>query len=155
MNERPPLPPGRVGEQLDFLLEADRLKGVIRQTLVGDGSRAENTAEHSWHAALFALVLAEHARRPVDTSRVVAMLVVHDLVEIDAGDTYAYDDAGQATKVAREQAAADRIFGLLPPDQSAALRALCQGPKGRIRLHDRRLRQHPRQGCRQVLQAPG
>jgi putative hydrolases of HD superfamily len=124
MNERPPLPAGRLGEQLEFLLEADRLKGVLRQTLIGDGSRFENTAEHSWHAALYALVLAEHAREPVDTARVVAMLVVHDLVEIDAGDTYAYDEVGQTTKVERERAAADRVFGLLPPDQGTALRSL-------------------------------
>jgi putative hydrolase of HD superfamily len=124
VKEPPPLPPGRVSEQLDFLMEADRLKGVIRRTLVSDGSRFENTAEHSWHAALYALVLAEHAREPVDTARVVAMLVVHDLVEIDAGDTYAYDEVGLTTKVDRERAAADRVFGLLPPDQGTALRAL-------------------------------
>src|SRR5207237_2407214 len=84
----PPVPAGRVADQLRFLLEVDALKGVLRQTLVGDGSRRENTAEHSWHAALFALVLAEHAAEPVDAGRAVAMLLVHDLVEVDAGDTY-------------------------------------------------------------------
>jgi putative hydrolase of HD superfamily len=124
VNDGAPLPPGRVGEQLEFLLEADRLKGVDRQSLLADGSRMENTAEHSWHIALFALVLAEHAREAVDTGRVVAMLVVHDVVEIDAGDTPAYDVAGLATKVDRERAAADRLFGLLPPDQGTALRSL-------------------------------
>jgi putative hydrolase of HD superfamily len=120
----PPLPPGRVAEQVRFLLEADALKGVLRQTLVADGSRLENSAEHSWHAALFALVLAEHAAEPPDVGRVLAMLLVHDLVEVDAGDTFVYDDAGLATKAEREQAAADRLFGLLPADQAESLRAL-------------------------------
>lgn len=119
-----PLPPGRLADQLRFLLEADSLKGVLRRTLVGDGSRMENSGEHSWHAALFALVLAEYAEEAVDVSRVVAMMLVHDLVEIDAGDTYVYDDAGLATKAGRERAAADRVFGLLPADQGTALRDL-------------------------------
>jgi putative hydrolase of HD superfamily len=116
--------PGRLAAQLTFLLEADRLKLVERQTSVVGGSRRENTAEHSWHLALFALVLAEHADEPVDLHRVMAMVVLHDLVEIDAGDTFAYDDAAAVTKQAREQQAADRLFGLLPPDQGAELRAL-------------------------------
>lgn len=109
--------------QLEFLLEADRLKGIERMTRLIDGSRRENTAEHSWHLALFALVLHEHADEPVDLLRVITMLVVHDLVEIDAGDTFAYDTAGYEDKEAREQAAADRIFGLLPAEQAAELRA--------------------------------
>jgi len=120
----PPLPPGRLTGQVRFLLEADLLKSVLRRTLISDSSRYENSAEHSWHTALFALVLSEHAREPVDVSRVVAMLILHDLVEIDAGDTYVYDDAALATKATRERAAADRLFHLLPPDQAGGLRNL-------------------------------
>lgn len=119
-----PWPDGRLGAQLRFLLETDRLKGVLRQTVIADGSRHENSAEHSWQLALFAFVLAEHAPEPIDAGRVVSMLVVHDLVEIDAGDTYIYDQAAQATRAAREQAAADRLFGLLPADQGAVFRGL-------------------------------
>ena len=114
----------RLSAQLAFLLEADRLKQIERRSLITGSRRRENTAEHSWHLALFALVLAEHADDDVDLARVMAMVVLHDLVEIDAGDTYAYDDAGYATKVAREQLAADRLFGLLPDDQGAYLRGL-------------------------------
>ena len=114
----------RLSAQLAFLLEADRLKQIERQSLITGSRRRENTAEHSWHLALFALVLGEHADDDIDLARVVAMVVLHDLVEIDAGDTYAYDDAGYATKVAREQAAADRLFGLLPDDQGSHLRGL-------------------------------
>jgi len=123
----PPSPvpePGRLARQLAFLLEADRLKQVERQTDIIGGSRRENTAEHSWHLGLFALVLAEHADEPVDIARVLAMVLLPDLVEIDAGDTFAYDEAGYETKVAREQAAADRLFGLLPGEQGAELRAM-------------------------------
>jgi putative hydrolases of HD superfamily len=115
---------GRLADQLGFVLEVDRLKSVIRRGYVADGSRRENTAEHSWTLALMALVLAEHAAEPVDVAAVVRMVVIHDLVEVDAGDTYVYDDAGQASKDAREQAAADRLYGLLPADQGAELRAL-------------------------------
>ncbi|MEP6659339.1 MAG: HD domain-containing protein [Acidimicrobiales bacterium] len=114
----------RLSAQLAFLLEADRLKQIERQSLITGSRRRENTAEHSWHLALFALVLAEHADEDIDLARVVAMVVLHDLVEIDAGDTYAYDDAGYATKADREQQAADRLFGLLPPDQARYLRGL-------------------------------
>ncbi len=89
-----------------------------------DGSRLENSAEHSWQVAIFALVLAEHAAEPVDAARVVAMLLVHDLVEIDAGDTFVYDLAGRADQAERERRAADAIFGLLPEDQGRELRAL-------------------------------
>jgi putative hydrolases of HD superfamily len=117
-------PGERLGAQLDFLLAVDALKQVERRTRIVGGGRQENTAEHSWHLALFALVLAEHCDEPVDLGRVLAMAVVHDLVEVDAGDTFAYDVAGEAAKVEREQAAADRIFGLLPPEQGAQLRAL-------------------------------
>jgi 5'-deoxynucleotidase YfbR-like HD superfamily hydrolase len=114
----------RLSAQLAFLLEADRLKQIERRSLITGSRRRENTAEHSWHLALFALVLAEHADDDIDLARVVAMVVLHDLVEIDAGDTYAYDDAGYATKAAREQLAADRLFGLLPDDQATYLRGL-------------------------------
>jgi putative hydrolases of HD superfamily len=114
----------RLAGQLAFLVEIDRLKQVERMTLITGASRRENTAEHSWHLALLAMVLAEHANQPVDVAHVVRMLLVHDIVEVDAGDTFAYDTAGNATKVAREQAAADRLYGLLPADQHAELRAL-------------------------------
>lgn len=97
---------------------------MLRRTLLTDGSRRETSAEHSWHIALMAVLLAEHAPEGTDIGRVVRMLLVHDLVEIDAGDTFAYDDAGNVTRVERENAAADRIFGLLPPDQAGPLRAL-------------------------------
>lgn len=121
---RPPDGAHRLADQLGFLLEVDRLKSVIRRGYVADGSRRENTAEHSWTLALMAIVLAEHAVEPVDVARVVRMVVIHDLVEVDAGDTYVYDEPGRASKDAREQAAADRLYGLLPPDQGAELRAL-------------------------------
>ncbi|MCI0434061.1 MAG: HD domain-containing protein [Gemmatimonadetes bacterium] len=97
----------------------DRLKQVLRRTWLTDSSRQENSAEHSWHVALIAHLLAEHAPDRPDVSRVIRMLLVHDIVEIDAGDTFAYDAEGHAGKAARERAAADRIFGLLPADQAA------------------------------------
>lgn len=109
---------------MEFITAVDRLKGVLRRTSLIDGSRRENAAEHSWHVALMAAVLAEHAKVPVDVPRVVQMLLVHDLVEIDAGDTFCYDRAGMADKAARERAAAERLFGLLPPDQRDMVRAL-------------------------------
>jgi putative hydrolase of HD superfamily len=110
--------------RLAFLLEADRLKGVERRNDLIDGSRRENTAEHSWHLALFAVVLSGYANEPIDVLRVVTMVVLHDLVEIDAGDTFAYDVAGHEDKAEREQAAADRLYGLLPAGQAAELRAV-------------------------------
>lgn len=116
--------PERLVRQVEFLVEIDKLKGVLRRSYVLDASRLENTAEHSWHLAMMALVLAEHADAPADMTTVLKMLVVHDLVEIDAGDTFVYDTAGAATKDAREAAAADRIFALLPHDQGAELRRL-------------------------------
>jgi putative hydrolase of HD superfamily len=120
----PGWPEGRLADQLRFLIELDRLKQVLRRNRVDGGSRRENTAEHSWHLAMFALVLAEHAPEPVDLKRVVAMLLVHDIVEIDAGDTYIYDEVGRATQEQREERAADRLFGLLPEDQRDMLRGL-------------------------------
>lgn len=116
--------PERLTRQIEFLVEIDKLKGILRRSYVLDASRLENTAEHSWHLAMMALVLAEHADAPADMTTVLKMLVVHDLVEIDAGDTFVYDTAGAATKDAREAAAADRIFALLPPDQGSELRRL-------------------------------
>ena len=114
----------RLTRQLDFIIEVDRLKGVMRRSPLVDGSRPENTAEHSWHVALAALLLSGYANEPVDVARVVRMLLVHDIVEIDAGDTYAYDVSGNRDKVERELRAAARLFGLLPDDQAAEFRAL-------------------------------
>ncbi len=114
----------RLTRQLDFIIEADRLKSVMRRSPLVDGSRPENTAEHSWHVALAALLLSGYANEPVDVARVVRMLLVHDIVEIDAGDTYAYDVSGNRDKVERELRAAARLFGLLPDDQAAEFRAL-------------------------------
>ena len=111
--------------QLRFLLEADKLKGVLRQSTLLDASRKENSAEHSWHLALMALVLRDHAPTGTDLSRVTAMLLLHDLVEIDAGDLFLYAGAqAQARQEVAERAAADRIFALLPPPQAEAFRAL-------------------------------
>ena len=119
-----PWPPGRLGAQLRFFLETDRLKGILRQTRVAGGARRENSAEHSWQLALLALVLAEHAPTGLDGTRVLRMLLVHDLVEVDAGDTFVYDREAQAGKLERERVAADRLFGLLPDDQARDLRDL-------------------------------
>ena len=114
-----------LNSQLRFVVEADRLKSGQRRSLLNDGSRRENSAEHSWHLALMALALGEHAPPGTDLSRVSAMVVLHDLVEIDAGDLYVYaDEAAQQRQAVAERAAADRLFGLLPPEQGAALRAL-------------------------------
>ena len=114
----------RLARQLAFIAEIDRLKHVLRQTRLMDGSRRENDAEHSWHLAMMALVLAEHAPPGTDMARVVAMLLVHDLVEIDAGDTFLFDAAAVLDQAEREARAADRIFALLPHDQAQDMRAL-------------------------------
>ena len=121
----------RLARQLEFVLEVDRLKSVLRRTLLTDRSRHENSAEHSWHIALMAVVLAEHAAEEVDVARVVRMLLVHDVVEIDAGDTYVYDAVAAADKSEREERAAERLFGLLPADQAAEVRALWDEFEGR------------------------
>ncbi len=113
-----------LASQLRFLLEADRLKSVVRGNRLADGSRRENTAEHSWHISLFALVLASHAVERIDPLRVVSMLLIHDLVEIDCGDTPLFDEVGVATQAARETVAAHRLFGLLPTGQAAEFLAL-------------------------------
>ena len=110
---------------LAFFMELDRLKAVERRNHLADGSRRENTAEHSWHLGMAALVFAPYATESVDVGRAVAMALAHDIVEIDAGDTFAYDQgADAASKEERENAAADRIFGLLPPDLGPSFRAL-------------------------------
>ena len=113
----------RLHEQIEFLCAIDELKNVQRQTTLLDGSRRENSAEHSWHLALYAMVLAEYGGEDLDLCRVLRMVLVHDIVEIDAGDTYIYDEQGQETKEERERQAADRLFGLLPADQAGMLRA--------------------------------
>jgi putative hydrolases of HD superfamily len=118
-------PAARLAQQIEFIAECDKLKEVFRQTLNTQSRRAENDAEHSWHLCLCVLVLAEHANTPhLDVLRVLKMLIVHDLVEIDAGDTFAYDVAAMANQHEREAIAADRIFGLLPADQARDFRAL-------------------------------
>lgn len=114
----------RLEKQIQFLLEVEKVKKITRQTYIFDGSRQENDAEHSWSLALMAFLLSEHANERVDILRVMQMVIVHDLVEIDAGDTYAYDEAGNATKREREVKAAERIFGLLPEDQAMWMRDL-------------------------------
>src|SRR5689334_9637817 len=114
----------RLEQQLGFIKELDRLKGILRQSLLMDASRRENSAEHSWHLAAMAIVLSEHSASPVDLIHVVKMLLVHDVVEIDAGDTFAYDTVNVETQHAREQQAADRLFGMLPSEQASELRSL-------------------------------
>ncbi len=114
----------RLDAQLAFLSEIDRLKTVLRGTPIHDGSRRENSAEHSWHICLYALTLAEHAERPVNIHRVLLMLLLHDIVEIDAGDAPIHGDHDPEDLARRERIAADRLFGLLPPDQAATYRAL-------------------------------
>jgi putative hydrolase of HD superfamily len=114
----------RLRDQIRFILEIDKLKGILRRSYLVDESRRENSAEHSWHVAVMAVVLAEHANEPVDVGRVVRMLLVHDIVEVDAGDTFVYDTAGADAKAEREQRAAERLFGLLPGEQGDELRSL-------------------------------
>lgn len=131
----------RLKKQIEFLLEADKMKSLYRQTyIIADESRGasmrdfegddrefrrrENDAEHSFHLALFAMTLAEHSNVPVDVLKVMKMVLIHDIVEIDAGDTYCYDQAGNQTKRMREEKAADRLFGILPDDQRDEYRAL-------------------------------
>jgi putative hydrolases of HD superfamily len=115
----------RLERQIAFVREVDKLKTINRQTLLTDASRQENDAEHSWHLALMALVLGEYASSDaIELLHVIRLVLVHDLVEIDAGDTYCYDKAGHTDKAQRETTAAERIFNLLPPDQAAEVRAL-------------------------------
>jgi len=121
----------RLKKQMEFIIEVDKLKDIIRQTNLTNGERKENDAEHSWHLALMAVFLSEYAKEPVDVLQVIKMVLIHDLVEIDAGDTYLYDEAGNGTKAAREQKAAERIFNILPGDQAEELFQLWQEFEGR------------------------
>ena len=114
----------RLEQQLAFLMEIDKVKQVFRQNYLADGTRRENDAEHSWHIAIMAVLLKEYAQEDVDVLKVMTMVLIHDLVEIDAGDTYAYDENGAQTKREREVQAADRIFGMLPKDQGMYFRKL-------------------------------
>ena len=114
----------RLEQQIRFIVEIDKVKNVFRQTYLTDGKRKENDAEHSWHLAVMAVLLKEHMEEEVDVAKVMTMVLIHDLVEIDAGDTYAYDDKGAQAKREREVKAADRIFGLLPEDQGSYFRML-------------------------------
>lgn len=114
----------RLKQQMDFILEVDKLKNIGRQTYLSSGERKENDAEHSWHLALMCALLAEHANSEIDVLRTMTMVLIHDIVEIDAGDTYAYDAQGNASKREREERAAERIFHLLPDDQASYLREL-------------------------------
>lgn len=107
----------RLLAQMDFLREVDKLKSILRRTSLVDGSRRENSAEHSWHITLAAMVLAEYSNAPVDLLRVIKILLIHDIVEIDAGDTFAFDATAKASQSERENEAATRLFGLLPDGQ--------------------------------------
>ena len=123
--ERHPLPVGgRLGQQLAFLIEVDRLKTVLRASTLAAVERRENDAEHSWHLAMMVAVLAEYADEPIDVGHTIRLVVVHDLVEIYAGDTPIYDDQLRTSQAERELAAAQRLFGLLPDDQAVEFRAL-------------------------------
>lgn len=114
----------RLKQQLDFILEIDKEKNILRQTHLSGHGRRENDAEHAWHMAIMAYLLKDYANEPVDIAKVMIMCLIHDIVEIDAGDTYAYDTEGLKTQKAREDAAKERIFSLLPEDQKKELTAL-------------------------------
>ena len=114
----------RFEKQKDFILEIDKEKNILRQTHLSGGGRRENDAEHAWHMAVMVWLLWEYANEPLDLAKTMMMVLIHDVVEIDAGDTYAYDAAGKATAHDREEKAAERLFGLLPEDQGRELRAL-------------------------------
>lgn len=114
----------RIEQQMQFIVEIDKIKNIFRQTYLSDGRRKENDAEHSWHLAIMAHLLKEYAPEGTDIFRAVLLVLVHDLVEIDAGDTFAYDEVGLATQSEREKAAAERIFALLPTDQAVEYRRL-------------------------------
>ena len=114
----------RLQKQLDFILEIDKEKNILRQTHLSGHGRRENDAEHAWHMAIMAYLLQEYSNEPVDIARVMLMCLIHDVVEIDAGDTYAYDEEGLKTQKAREDAAKERIYSLLPEDQKERLTGL-------------------------------
>lgn len=114
----------RLQKQLSFILELDKEKNILRQTHLSNHGRREDDAEHAWHMAVMAYLLQEYSNEPVDIGHVMIMCLLHDVVEIDAGDTYAYDDQGKKTQHEREEKAAERIYGILPEDQKIQLRAL-------------------------------
>lgn len=114
----------RLDQQMNFIMEVDKLKEITRQTYISSGKRLENDAEHSYSLALMVALLSEYAEEKIDVAKTMLMVLIHDIVEIDAGDTYAYDDAGNQTKREREVLAADRIFNLLPEDQALYIRSL-------------------------------
>ena len=119
------MPNNRLQKQLQFILEIDKLKKIVRQSPLADQSRKENDAEHSWHLAVMAILLSEYAQeRHIDIFHVVKLALIHDLVEIDAGDTFCYDEIGNRQKLKRETRAADRIFNILPQDQAMQFRDL-------------------------------
>jgi len=114
----------RLEKQLDFIREIDKEKQIFRQTYLADGKRKENDAEHAWHMAIMTFLLSEYANEEIDLLKTIRMILIHDVVEIDAGDTYAYDEVAKATQAEREAKAALRLFGLLPEDQAKELLAL-------------------------------
>lgn len=117
--------PERLLQQMAFIIEADKLKNIFRQSYISDESRRENDAEHSWHLSLMAITLCEHANDPdLDLLKILRMVIIHDIVEIDAGDTYIYDEQHKLDQEIREQQAADRLFGMLPSDQALEFRSL-------------------------------
>ena len=128
----------RLTKQFDFIREIDKEKLIGRQTYLSDASRKENDAEHAWHLAIMAILLGEYANEPIDVLKTVTMVLIHDIVEIDAGDTYAYDAAAHNDKAEREAKAAERIFGLLPEDQGKKLKSIweefeeCVTPEARF-----------------------
>lgn len=114
----------RLQKQMEFIVEVDKVKKIMRQTYLSDASRKEDDAEHSWHLALMAVLLKEYSNEEVDLTKVIPMVLIHDLVEIDAGDTYAYSGESAAVTEARERKAAERVFGILPEDQGKVFRDL-------------------------------
>lgn len=114
----------RLEQQMRFILEVDKLKRIVRQSYITGAERKETDTDHSWHLALMCALLSEYANEKIDVAKTMVMVLIHDIVEIDAGDTYAYDDVGNATKREREVKAAERLFGLLPDDQARGLRDL-------------------------------
>lgn len=114
----------RLEKQIQFIVEVDKVKNIFRQTYLVDGERKENDAEHSWHLALSAILLKEYVSEEIDLLKVITMVLIHDIVEIDAGDTYAYDSVGAKDKREREEKAADRIFNILPTEQGQYFREL-------------------------------
>ena len=114
----------RLEKQMAFIREIDKEKQIFRQSYVTDGTRKENDAEHAWHMAIMTFLLSEYANEEIDVLKTIRMILIHDIVEIDAGDTYAYDDSAKATQKEREERAANRLFGLLPEDQAKDLRSL-------------------------------